>query len=103
VEDVRLKKIEDDLNHIAKSLAKLAEISTDHRLLEQRVQLMDKELRESFHRIHHRVDKLDEEYKRNIEELKKELSDVRGIFTKLAWIIIIPIITGLLSLIILKG
>ena len=55
--DNKLTRIEANLNTVVKTLDKIDNISTDVKVLEQKVEIMDKELIESFDRINDKINK----------------------------------------------
>lgn len=74
----------DSLSEISSTLKQISKVTTDYNVLEQRVQFMDKELTESFQRVHKRLDRID------------------AIHTKIIWLILTPVVVAIIGLVVTK-
>jgi len=73
------------LSKISISLDKYLLSTTEIRIVQQRVEYIDKEAIESFKRVYDRIEKIE------------------NILSKLTWLIITPLVLGLLGIIVSKG
>lgn len=79
------KTMGESLQKIAVTLERIASTHTEIRILQEKVNYMDKEVGESFKRVHKRQD------------------DTDGILRKIMWLVVTPIILALIGTYVMGG
>lgn len=74
------KGMSDSLKSIARSSSKIVEIHVDTKLLEERLMNLNENLKESFERIHHRIDEQQQKIDDEIENRRKTNAWIVKIF-----------------------